>query len=172
MCNNTNKQKGVSLIITFFIMIIIIAIVLSISTLLYSEIKIIRNMSGSVTGFYAADGGVEKVLYYDRKVIPSGSRGLCSMCAATGRTCPESGPEASLNCTSCVMNPASSSGSCTASNCKLCTVTFTTTFDGMTYTISATSGTQDAYMLAKSIGTYNYSSRALNVLSGTNDIFN
>lgn len=62
------KQKGVSLIITFFIMIIILAVVISISVLLYSQMKIIRNISNSIVSFYAAGSGVEKVLYYDRQV--------------------------------------------------------------------------------------------------------
>jgi hypothetical protein len=77
--NKTSKinkdQKGVSLIISFFIMVIIVAIVLAITTLLYNEIKMIRNIGNSVVAFYAADSGIEKVLYYDRKVIPVGSRG-------------------------------------------------------------------------------------------------
>jgi hypothetical protein len=75
-----NSEKGVSLVIAFFIMIIILAIIISITTLLYKEIKMIRNIGNSVVAFYAADSGIEKVMYYDRKVIPEGAeRGLCSM---------------------------------------------------------------------------------------------
>lgn len=84
-----NSQQGVSLIITFFIMIIILAVVLSVSVLLYGEIKVIRNIGNSVLGFYAADSGVEKVLFYDWQVLPItdtvegipvyAKRGLCSM---------------------------------------------------------------------------------------------
>ncbi len=66
-----NYQKGVSLIITLFIMIIILAVVVSISTLLYSEMKVMRNIGNSVVGLYSADSGIEKVLYYDRQVQPS-----------------------------------------------------------------------------------------------------
>lgn len=77
-------EKGVALIITFFILTIILAIVLSISILLYNEIKIIRNIGNSVVAFYAADSGVEKVLYYDRKETPTGSaRGICYICTAS-----------------------------------------------------------------------------------------
>jgi hypothetical protein len=65
------NQNGVSLIITFFIMTIILSVVLSISAILYSEVKIIRNVGNSVTAFYAADSGVEKILYYDRVVLPT-----------------------------------------------------------------------------------------------------
>jgi len=63
-----DKEKGVSLIITFFVMIIILAVVLSVSILLYGQIKVLRNIGNSVASFYAADSGIEKVLYYDRQV--------------------------------------------------------------------------------------------------------
>jgi len=65
-----NRQKGVSLIIVLFIMIIILSVTLSISTILYSELKVIRNIGNSIVSFYVADSGVEKVLYYDRQVLP------------------------------------------------------------------------------------------------------
>lgn len=81
-----NLERGVSLIITFFIMTIILSVVMAISTILYSEIKIIRNIGNSVVSFFAADGGVEKVLYYDRKEVPiGGERGMCNICNA----CPD-----------------------------------------------------------------------------------
>lgn len=77
-----NYQQGVSLIITFFIMVIILSVVLSLSVILFSEIKVIRNISNSVSAFYLADTGVEKTLYYDRKVIPAGAaRGICNICS-------------------------------------------------------------------------------------------
>jgi len=72
----TDKQKGVSLIMTFFIMVIILSVVLAISIILYSEIKVIRNMGNSVVSLYAADSGIEKVLYYDRQAIPLISTGV------------------------------------------------------------------------------------------------
>jgi len=57
--------------ITFFIMIIILSIVLSISALLYSQVKVIRNIGDSMVSFYVADSGIEKVIYYDRQVLPT-----------------------------------------------------------------------------------------------------
>ncbi len=76
-----NSEKGVSLILTFFVLVIVLAVVLSVSVILYSEIKIIRNIGDSVVAFYAADSGVEKVLYYDRKTAPEGiGRGFCGIC--------------------------------------------------------------------------------------------
>ena len=88
-----NSESGVSLIITFFIMIIILSVVFSVSGLLYSEIKVIRNVGNSVMSFYAANSGIEKILFYDDQVLPVsvstdssgnqttavGLRGLCSM---------------------------------------------------------------------------------------------
>ena len=37
-----NKQKGVALIITFFIMVIILVMVIAISSLSYSELKVVK----------------------------------------------------------------------------------------------------------------------------------
>jgi len=90
-----NSQAGVSLIISFFIMIIILAIIVSITTLLYKEIKTIRNIGNSVVAFYAADSGIEKIMYYDRKAIPDVEgvgRGLCSMFSYDPETNPNSCP--------------------------------------------------------------------------------
>ena len=97
-------QKGVSLIITFFIMIIILAVVLSISALLYSEVKVIRNVGNSMISFYAADSGIEKVLFYDDQVLPAISTGQsCS----TGTDC---GPK--QNCDAGVCKAAAKRGLC------------------------------------------------------------
>ena len=114
-----NSQKGVSLIITFFISIIILFIVLSISTLLYSEIKVIRNMGNSISAFYAADSGIEKALYYDRKQIPEGAvRGICNICSLCDAE----------DCNSCVPTPLGEGGTgCT--ECTNCEVKFTTVID-------------------------------------------
>jgi len=114
-----NSQKGVSLIITFFIMTIVLAVVLSISTILYSELRIIRNMGNSVVAFFAADSGIEKFLYYDRKVIPTGAaRGICNIyniCATAG-------------CINCASTPLDTGGTgCT--NCTNCHIDFTTIID-------------------------------------------
>jgi len=105
-----NPQKGVSLIITFFISIIILFIVLSISTLLYSEIKIIRNMGNSISAFYAAESGVEKVLYYDRKMKVGDTRGACNICNA----CPD--------CEDCIPTGTD----CTPATCSDCKIAFKT----------------------------------------------
>ncbi len=120
------KQKGVSLIITFFIMIIILAVVLSVSLLLYGEIKVIRNIGNSMVSLYAADSGIEKVLYYDRQVRVTGQdedgdilapRGLCLM---PGVEIEELKP-----------------GGCSVEICDGCAVFFEDSFDDRTYSVEA-----------------------------------
>lgn len=80
----SNSERGVSLIITFFILVIILAVILSVSIILYSQIKIIRNIGDSVVAFYAAETGIEKTLYYDRYGAPENAtgskRGVCNIC--------------------------------------------------------------------------------------------
>jgi len=135
-----NSERGVSLIITFFILVIILAVVLSISVILYSEIKIIRNIGDSVVAFYAADSGVEKTLYYDRQVVPPGAtggkRGVCSMCDELNRTCPANDSNMITNC-GCQSNTGEN---CGPENCENCTITFNTTLSTSpqkTYSVTA-----------------------------------
>jgi len=124
-----DPEKGVSLIITFFILVVILAVVFSVSVILYSEIKIIRNIGDSVVAFYAGDAGVEKTLYYDRKKVPEGAvgskRGLCDLC----KRCAQggNGEQYCQNCT------RPNTPDCNPLDCKNCTVSFDTTiFDGLT----------------------------------------
>ncbi len=130
MKNDKNNQKGVSLILTIFVMVILLAVVLFMAVLLYTEERNVKNLSDSVTAFFAADSGVEKVLYYDRNVLPTidtgtpcaddgecstnqtcdgtckytADRGLCSM----PDTC--SAGSTSLDCNSIVKEGAADSG--------------------------------------------------------------
>jgi hypothetical protein len=161
---SSSGQKGVSLIITFFIMMIILAVVLSISVLLYSEIRVIRNIGNSMVSLFAADSGIEKVLYYDRQarpLIPTGnscqlstecsadqvcnnhvcsipvSRGLCSMLDSSNPNHCTIG-SSSINCNS--PSPSSFTGTCSSSNCTNCTIAFGSTLDGIantTYSVTA-----------------------------------
>ena len=143
---NNNYQKGVSLIITFFIMIIILAVVLSVSVILYSEIKVIKNIGSSIVSFYAADSGVEKVLFYDRQVVPTGAaRGLCSMFDSMNNVnyCPIT-PASPLDTSIyCDMYPNKSSSltpigtDCDPATCTDCEVSFSTTFDNRKYFTTA-----------------------------------
>ena len=58
-------EKGVSIYLALMIMFISLAIGMGISTILISQIKMIRGMGDSVIAFYAADTGIEQVLYKD-----------------------------------------------------------------------------------------------------------
>jgi hypothetical protein len=125
-------QAGVSLIITFFITVIILSVVLSMSVILYSEVKVIRNTGSSVASFYAAESGIEKVQYYERQVVPNGAaRGLCSIF----NSCPTSGGDPSAYC---AVVTAPNGTDCAAATCTSCMVSFSTTFDSRTYTTTAT----------------------------------
>src|SRR3989344_7397808 len=116
-----NNQKGVSLIITFFIMTILLALVLGISTILFNEIKIIGNIGNSVSALYAADAGIEKTLFYDNKVIPDGGhRGICNIC----NTC------ATGDCNSCT-----AVGTCDPITCSECDITYSSTLNGISYDV-------------------------------------
>lgn len=136
-----NSEKGISLLITFFIMIIVLSVILSISVILYSEIKVIRNMGDSVVAFYTAASGVEKILYYDRKVIPEGAtgskRGVCYMCkpAEPGDTSHIIDPD----CKS-IIAPAEDPTGCDSKTCENCKISFNnTTLSGRkNYSITAT----------------------------------
>ena len=152
--HNNKNQKGVSLIIALFIMIIILSVTLSISSLLYSEVKVMKNIGNAAVGFYAADSGVEKVLYYDRQVLPHNNddclpetvdadcinppytscingfcsnpsaRGLCSM----NNNCGTGGAgDTSAYCNGITNNPLVSGG-CDLDKCNNCKVDFDTTF--------------------------------------------
>ena len=62
MSHNTN-QKAVILYLAVVITSIMLAIALGVSTILFGQIKTIKEMGLSVKAFYAADTGVEDMLY-------------------------------------------------------------------------------------------------------------
>jgi len=139
---NLNSESGVSLIITFFVMIIILSVVLSVSILLYSEVKVIRDIGNSTVGFYAADSGIEKVLYYDRQAVPVGSkRGLCSMLTALSYVKPatDSSIYYIMGSESFASGTTDSNNGCDPAFCDDCSVTFSTNLDtNITYSTTAT----------------------------------
>jgi hypothetical protein len=176
------KEKGVSLIITFFIMMIVLAIVLSISVLLYSGIKVIRNMGNSVISYYAAESGVEKVLYYDRQVLSILSTdGLCTLDSdcSPGQICSDSlcttfgdrglcailtncttgnNIEKSIYCTPVTLCSGNENCDDTCSNCNIC---FTTILDDKTYSTTASVLDGNYYLDIKSSGFFNGTSRQI-----------
>ena len=58
-----NNQKGVSIYFVLMILMIIFGSFLIVSNLILTRFKIIGTVGDSVTAFYAADAGMEKVLY-------------------------------------------------------------------------------------------------------------
>jgi len=53
---------GVSLYLAFMIMTMLLAIAFGLSTIFLGQTKMIRTMGYSVTAFYAADAGIERIL--------------------------------------------------------------------------------------------------------------
>ena len=150
-----NSEKGVSLIIAFFVMITIIAVVVSLSILSYGQIKILGNISNAVTAFYLADSGIEKVLYYDRKVPVGETRGICNIC--TPEVCPD-----------CICETPTGTD-CDINTCTDCNIKFTTGESPEYYNMDivvnqqckVSSGSMNAY------GVYESSSRAIMVSLNT-----
>lgn len=58
-----SNQKGISLLFTVLITSLILAISLGISALLIQEMRMMSDISYSVTAFYAADSGIEAAVY-------------------------------------------------------------------------------------------------------------
>lgn len=178
----TNRDKGAALIITFFIMIIILSIDLFISAILYSEIKIIRNIGNSVAAFYAAESGIEKVIYYDKKVLPPSEegpgnvRGLCFMCDSTNPDACDEEPigysgDRSIFCNDCAPVPGDAGfEGCDPYLCNNCEITFNTFLDDEKhYEIRAfvkpvDDGSEDVFSKVDSTGYYkNYVLRAIEI---------
>lgn len=57
------SQQGVSVLIAILIMTILLSIGLGVSTILLRQTRMIKGMGDSVVAFYAADTGMERVLY-------------------------------------------------------------------------------------------------------------
>jgi len=161
-----NSQKGVTLIITFFILTIILAVVLSISIILYREIKIIRNIGNSVVSFYAADSGIEKTLYYDRKEKPLNVKsGVCAMCATENPTCPSSySADQSVAC----ICDLPTGIDCDPLSCESCDISFYTNLndDAIYYvTVNVSAEGTVSNLVINSAGNFKKVKRAINVFS-------
>ena len=79
-----NSQEGVSVYLALIIMLVLLAIALGMSTITVSQMKMIRGMEYSVIALYAADTGVETVLYQDKLCRLPGCEGLPWPCLQTG----------------------------------------------------------------------------------------
>ena len=60
-----NSEKGVSIYLAIMVMTILLGIGFGISALLINQLKVLRGIGDSVFAFYAADGGIERVLQVD-----------------------------------------------------------------------------------------------------------
>lgn len=102
--NAKNHEQGISLIIVFFIMTIILSVVLGLSIILLSEFKRTKSVGESLSAFYSADSGIEKLLYYNRKKTPVGATGgicsICDSCSGLDCECTKVGEDCE-KCTSC-----------------------------------------------------------------------
>jgi len=119
-------ERGVSLYLGLMIMTILLAIGLGISTIIVSQMRMIRGMGDSVVAFFAADTGIEKVLYDDKQCYQTGC--LSPPCTATclglpdGYTTSDSWPNnTSYNASFSIQVILPGIGECpaTASSCNL-----------------------------------------------------
>ena len=77
------NDKGVSAFLALLVLSIFLAISLGLSTILLFQYKGIKEMSDSVKAFYAADTGIEEVLYRDKKCYEPGCAVLPWQCVDT-----------------------------------------------------------------------------------------
>lgn len=79
MKNNKTKQKGiVSIHITMMIMIVSLAIVLGLTTIFVGYLRIMRGMGDSVVAHYAANTGIERLLYEEKRCWTSPCPAHCA----------------------------------------------------------------------------------------------
>ena len=60
-----NSQKGVSIFLAVLLISVLLAIGIGIAAILVAQMRMLKGMGDSVIAFYAADTGVERVLYED-----------------------------------------------------------------------------------------------------------
>ena len=61
--NLENSQKGITLYFSIIMLALLLAMVLGVTSVLVSGIKIVQGMGNSVLAFHAADTGIEHALY-------------------------------------------------------------------------------------------------------------
>ena len=74
-----DKNKGITLLLVIILLSAIMSIGLGIFNVVIGELKISGEISDSFIAFYAADEGIERVLYLDRVAR--------AICAAPGENC-------------------------------------------------------------------------------------
>ena len=113
------QEKGISLIVTFLIMTVLLAVVLGLITILFSQSKSMVNLLNSKSSFYAADSGIEKTYYLEKA-----SRSFCNICSFC------------TDCLNCTLAPLVIGG-CSLNTCGNCKLTYSSTFDNRDYSVEA-----------------------------------
>lgn len=80
--NKSRGQKGVSLYFAVVISSLLMAIALGLTTILIGQIKILKEMGDSVKAIFAADSGMEKIIYLAKECGKAGCgatwSGICN----------------------------------------------------------------------------------------------
>ena len=66
-----NNQKGISIYIAVLVTTVLLGIALSLSTTFLAQIETLRGVGKSVFAFYAAEAGIERVLFIDASICIS-----------------------------------------------------------------------------------------------------
>ncbi len=112
------NEKGISILLAVLILSILLAIALGISHFVAQQTKMMREVGYSVKSFYAADSGIEEVLYTETiplgPIMVNGSSYeiFCECCDRDIKPdCPNSNPDCPGNCP-----PATVDSACVAPN--------------------------------------------------------
>jgi len=70
--NNKIMERGVAIYLAFMVMTILLAISLGLSVILIGQMKVIKGIGDSVIALYAAETGIEMVLYTDKQCYQGG----------------------------------------------------------------------------------------------------
>src|SRR3989344_1355294 len=149
-----NSESGISLVVTFLIMTVLLGIVLSLSTILIGQIKIIGNITNSIVATSYAQTGLERLLYLNKKQVPIGaSRGLCNICNVCSLG----------NCSNCKLVSRAYDGSngCGVTTCSNCTITYDARLDNGSYSIEANIIGNNLHVTSK--GYYRDAARSIEV---------
>lgn len=79
MTKPLNSEKGISLLFIVIIMSVILALSLGISAIIIQQTRMMGEIGHSLVSFYAADSGVEEILYdlYQSPIPQAQHSGLC-----------------------------------------------------------------------------------------------
>ena len=127
--NNAKNNKGVALLLTILILTSVLTVVIASSNLIIGELKISKDEKNSTFAFYAAESGIERMLWDIRKnrsnLDPSQLpiqflNCLCNSCAyedpddTTGKSCDATGIGGYCECDDTTCENASTTPTCIA----------------------------------------------------------